>query len=216
MLQLFLKSGIQLLIKVVLTTLLFVLPLWVNAQINNENSSAVSAKERFWLSIGFGPRISFDNSGNINTALKSKADFSDYTHLYESSKEIQNPIILIGYQAKMGYTHSFGLSHAMQLDIAFGSNRAFFGGYAIGWEIPLMQNKNKLSLQPGLALMLGYSQHFIGELHRFYGNFQNQNNDPFQIGNNQYFADRLSMHITQDKVAVIYGPEVTLLLFKWC
>jgi len=196
--------------RVILTMFIFILPFLVNGQFSNEQEISVFTKERIRLSVGFGPRISLGNSVNMTSKLKSKADFSDYTHLYTISEDIQKPIILMGYQAEMAYTHAFGLSHAMQLDIAFGQNSAFFGGYAVGWEIPLTGNKNGFSLQPGFSFMLGYSKHYIGQLNRFYGDFPFQDVDPIQIEDSQYFADRLSVHITQDQVAVIYGPKLAL------
>lgn len=198
------------LMKVIITTLIFILPLLVNAQLSNQQETSVFTKERIQLSVGFGSRINFGTSGNMTTNLESKADFSNYTHQYVVSENIQKPIILMACQVEMAYTHAFGLSHAMQLDIAFGQNSAFFGGYSVGWEIPLASNKNGFSLQPGFSFMLGYSKHYIGQLNRFYGDFPFQDFDPIQIEDSQYFGDRLSVHITQDQVALIYGPELAL------
>jgi len=131
----------------------------LSAQFSNENlenTSGEISKERLWFSFGLGPRIHQTSPGNTNLL--------NYVNQFEGVRRINNLFVLIGYQAKINYTQPMGLNHGLLLDIAFGDNRAYFGGYTIGWEIPLIRKKTRLNIQPSLAFLIGYTQHFIGEL----------------------------------------------------
>jgi len=196
--------------KIALTLFLYItVSFGLSAQFINEvpeNISGNVSKERLWFSFGLGPRIHQTTPGRINTYLDSKTDFTNYTNRFEGVKRIYNSIILIGGQAKINYTHPIGLNHGILLDIAFGDNRAYFGGYSLGWEIPLIRKKNRLHVQPGLAFLLGYTQHLIGEIGTT--DFLDFEANLIQIGNTQYFGTRLKMFMTQDKVSYVYGPEL--------
>lgn len=198
--------------KIAFTFFLFLaMSVGLSAQFSNENfENAYSeiSKERLWFSFGLGPRIHQTNPGLINTNLESTTNLLTYNSLFKGVKRINNLFVLIAYQAKINYTQPVGLNHGLLLDIAFGDNRAYFGGYTIGWEIPLIRKKTNLHIQPGMAFLMGYTQHFIGELNPV--DFTYFANNIIQIGNTQYFNTKLKMHLTQDKVAYIYGPELTI------
>lgn len=198
--------------KIVITFLFFTaLSIGLNAQFLNENfenAATEFSKERLWFSFGIGPRIHQTSPGIINTYLNSNINLQNYTSQFEGVKRIYNLFLLIGYQAKVNYTQPIGINHGLLLDIAFGDNRAYFGGYSIGWEIPLIRKKTNLHIKPGMAFLLGYTQHFIGELGPTEYSYFNSN--IIQIGDTQYFGTRLKMYLTQDKVAYTYGPELSI------
>lgn len=198
--------------KIVFTFFLFItISFGLNAQFsddNVENANSEISKERLWFSFGLGPRRHQTTPGIINTNLQSSINLLTYISLFKGVKRIENLFVLTGYQVKINYTQPVGLNHGLLLDIAFGDNRAYFGGYSIGWEIPLIRKKNNIHIQPGMAFLMGYTQHFIGEINPV--DFSYYESNIIQIGNTQYFNTKLKMYLTQDKVAYVYGPELAI------
>ncbi len=181
------------------------------AQIESTYTNNLS-KERLFFSFSVGPRIQQTPLKTIHTFLLSKTDINSIIRQFEGNHRIENPVIFIGYQAKLSYTQQVGLNHSVLLDISFGNNKAYFGGYAMGWEIPLIQKKTSLHMLPNFAFLLGYTQHYIGALSVF--DVNDFGGNIIQISNTQFFSDRITMHLTQDEVAYIYGPELAFSIFS--
>lgn len=147
------------------------------------------------VTVGFGPRILDTTTGTI---LATYVDDSPSMDNFSTTTEVLDKYSRVGINVGYSYGQTKGLSHSLDIDIAFGKNQGIVFYYSLGYSFSKVIDNKSLVIQPALNIGFGDYGFDIGEI---------ENNASYiQIGNDQYFSESLDLDLNAK--TFIFGPAL--------
>lgn len=169
----------------------------VNIPMPEATDSPRTPLRDFWISVGGGPRALETTPGSIETYY---VDDSPSRDEFYSTVDIKDDYNRVGLNFELGFAQKIGLSHTFFVDAALGKSLSTFGGYSLGWELPVRMGRSDLVVRPGFNLMYGNTGFRLGRI---------QNESAFiQVGNKVFYDDYLNIRLSE--YLFVYGPRLDL------
>lgn len=163
-----------------------------------EQAAALQYKRYRSIFLGVGPRILNTDGGKIELSYTDDSPSMDQLN---STTELKDTYVVPAVQFGYKFGRYNGLSHDILFDAGFGDNITVLFAYSIGWNFRMELKDKPFLIRPAIQGQISNTQFKVGEL---------RNNDTFiQIGERQYFEDRLDANLRAQNVVYALKLDFT-------